>query len=118
MAELLIYTEGNHKRYEKGDVVETREDGYWGEPNEKNKHGWNHKVFALIKLTDVSVEEVQHLVRPKVKLIGYAGRYPVWEETRKREFKIDNLTIEKGRIETKQVLTDLIITKKEHPTVG
>lgn len=33
-----------------GDIVEVRPDGYWGEPDEKDKHGWDHAVYALVKV--------------------------------------------------------------------
>ena len=44
-------------RYQPGDIVEVRPDGYWGEPDERDKHGWNHTAFALVKVPGSKVDE-------------------------------------------------------------
>jgi len=43
-------------RYQPGDIVEVRPDGYWGEPDERDKHGWNHTAFALVKVPKLKVD--------------------------------------------------------------
>lgn len=44
-------------RYQRGDVVEVREDGYWTE-----KHGWNKKVFSLFCVRDLSVNDAEKYI--------------------------------------------------------
>jgi len=51
------FTRKYNARYQPGDIVEVREDGFWGEPNERDKHGWNHKAFALVKVPRLTVDE-------------------------------------------------------------
>ena len=38
------------RRYQKGDIVEVREDGYW------NKHGFNRKAFAVLKIPNIKTD--------------------------------------------------------------
>ena len=66
------FTRKYNARYQPGDIVEVREDGFWGEPDEKGKHGWNHKAFALVKVLRLKVnreyldglEDTSDLERP------------------------------------------------------
>ncbi len=45
----------------RGDIIEVREDGYWSEI-----HGWNKKVFALLKIPGLSLEEAGRFMDPRI----------------------------------------------------
>lgn len=46
-------------RYQSGDVVEVRPDGYWTGPKAP---GYNREVFRLVLAPGVKVDQVKHLM--------------------------------------------------------
>lgn len=52
-------------RYQWNDFVEVQPNGYWGEAP---KHGWNKKIFALIKILSISFKDAKHYMNADVEI--------------------------------------------------
>ncbi len=63
--ELLIWVGENNPVVKKGNIVITRDDGFYGEPSDGSRHGYNHKLFRLVKVVgeqrDISLQETYEI---------------------------------------------------------
>ncbi len=57
-------------RYQMGDIVEVREDGYWSK-----KHGFSKTSFALVTVKDMSFNAAKYLMQAQI--VGPRRRYKV-----------------------------------------
>ena len=69
----------------RGDIVEVRENGYWGIAalNRPGK-GWDRTAFALIEITNLSLQQVamyQGGYWDETKQFKNRYRYPTWDTT-------------------------------------
>lgn len=71
------------KRFQRGDYIEIRDDGYWTTPG--TSPGYNKNAFELLILQGVSVEDAEHLVEPDVVDD---------EEVKRRRYSVDIDSIE------------------------
>jgi len=95
-------------RYRAGDIIEVRPDGYWGEPDEKDKHGWNHKVFALVRVPGLSVALAKQYSEPYLDDKNKKDS----EILRRRRYTVSALGLATGETRTITRLQDARITEK------
>jgi len=101
-----VFAAKYNARYQPGDIVEVRPDGYWGEPEEKNKHGWNHKVFALVKVPGLKVDtEYMAALEDTIDL-----EHPVL--LKRRKYTVTRLELQPGDVRTINRLADTQIEAK------
>jgi hypothetical protein len=94
-------------RSQYGDIVEVRPDGYWGEPDEKNKHGWDHAAYALVKIPKITIEQVSRY-RDSVQEITGTGDKIKAKVLKKWRYNISALGLTAGETRTITKLNDLV----------
>ena len=101
-----------------GDIIETRPDGYWGEPDDRSKHGWDHGVFALLKLPGISAEQVKQYMESDMDVTGSGDDVVVTMVTR-CQYSFATLNLQRGEtriIDGEQIysleLANTLIDKK------
>ena len=81
-------------RYRWDDFAEVQEDGYWGDAP---KHGWNKKIFALIKAPRTKLKDAQHYIDERYKEVTVEIDVPkldYLEDIKVGFFKYDSTIIE------------------------
>ncbi len=89
-----------NKRYQWNDIVEVQEDDYWGDAP---KHGWNKKIFALIKAPRTKLKDAGHYMDARYREVTIEIDVPEldYSENPKRNFKYDPVIIEEYTKSTK-----------------
>lgn len=73
------------RRYQKGDYVEIREDGYWSGINGK---GYNKDAFDLVIYPGISVDDMKHLVEPDVEILNEGKEDEEINTLKRRRYKL------------------------------
>ena len=97
-------------RYQRGDIVEVREDGHWTGPKAK---GFNKNSFALV--TRAGLELIQSYTDSVVEIINEGTDDEVKTLIKRRAHKIDltQLALVDDKVEvTERQLTDILSDKR------
>ncbi len=80
-------------RYQRGDIVEVQPDGFWGKAP---KHGWNKKIFALIKAPSVDFKDAKYYMEARYKEVTIEKDVPKLDylQIPRQDFKYDPEIIE------------------------
>ena len=99
------------RRYQKGDIVEVRPDGYF------DKHGFNKKAFIVVKVGNntVKLKDAEYLAKPSVEIKNAGTDYQQITVLKKRRYNIDtsklSLTDNKAQVSK---ITDIKVTDKDN----
>lgn len=73
-------------RYQKGDVIEVRNDGYWTDGKRK---GFGAPTFALMTVPGMSLEEAKKYVEPQETVENAGLENEVRTTIKRRKYQID-----------------------------
>lgn len=99
-----------NRRYQRGDIVEVRPDGYF------DKHGFNKKAFIVVKVGDntVKVKDIEYLAKPLVEIKNAGTDYQQITVLKKRRYNIDTskLSLTDNKTQVSRI-TDISVIDKD-----
>jgi hypothetical protein len=113
-----------NSRYQPGDYIEIREDGYWSDP--ETGKGYHKDAFELVMRPGVPVETLKHLVEPHYEILNEGRENEQRNILKRRKYKIDTSIVSSkevvdGRtkitLSTEKEFEDLSYDKAEEKTL-
>ena len=93
-------------RYQRGDIVEVRADGYWS----KDRAGHGKHAFALVVLPGLSIEDAQHYMDAHEDMTD--PEKPILPKRRKHQMDMAQMSLNAEKIVTITNISDAHITDK------